>query len=532
VTLTFKINKIANWFLIIVFAGACYLPLIKTIVTPTAAISETEKRRLAKAPNLEPNRESIESFPGQFELYFKDHFGFRDLFVFLNSYVSVKWLGVSPLSSVILGKNGWLYWNKNRLSDDFRGANPMTSLELEQWKNSFEDKQEWMASKGIAYIAGIAPEKQTIYPEFLPDHLQKHRGITRLMQLETYLLKNSTFRLIDWKTPFLSERENHQIYYKTDTHWNFRGGLAAYQAMMTDISALFPGMVARSRSFFHERIIADHEGGDLAVIMGLQTIFREDQPIFQPRFLCGRRWKYDLPLAARGSYAMGCKTEKLKAVVFRDSYFNFILPFLSEHFGEIIYIWEQYNHEIASQLIQAIGPDIVIEEILERFLGYDVVDRNGLNQIQDELAASRFNRSRLVYARYDQKSGIPFTPVNDVMTVSNQSGLVFKSTGEDPQLMLPDCIPDSARSLFLKIRITSPSDTVLQIFYRTRGETRFIEAHSVKKAMEKGYNELVLQIPATDYAGPLRIDPGKTPGNYILHSMEIRGMDFNNQQHG
>ncbi|HSO67322.1 MAG TPA: hypothetical protein VLP30_05645, partial [Desulfatirhabdiaceae bacterium] len=153
-------------------------------------------------------------------------------------------------------------------------------------------------------------------------------------------------------------------------------------------------------------------------------------------------------------------------------------------------------------------------------------------QIQDELAPSRFNRSRLVHATYDQKSGIPFTPVNEVMMVSNQSGLVLKSTGEDPQLMLPDCIPDSARSLFLKIRITSPSDTALQIFYRTRGETRFSEAHSVKKAMEKGYNELYLQIPATDYAGPLRIDPGKTPGNYILHSIEVRGVDFNNQQKG
>ncbi|MFZ3044430.1 MAG: hypothetical protein WA151_00830 [Desulfatirhabdiaceae bacterium] len=528
----FKIKTIANLFLVLIFAGACYLPLVKTIVSPTAAISETEKRKLADVPDLEPNTESIKSFSDRFETYFKDHFGFRDQFVFLNSYVSVKWLGVSPLSSVILGKDGWLFWNKNYLSYDFRGAKPMTPVELEQWKNSFEDKQEWMASQGIAYIAGIAPEKQTIYPEFLPDHLQKHKGVSRLTQLENYLQQNSSIRLINWTTPLIAEKKKHQIYYKTDTHWNFRGGLAAYQAMMPYISVLFPGMMAKPGSFFQERIIVDHEGGDMAVSMGLQKVFREDQPIVQPRFLCGKRWEYDLPLAVRGSYAMGCRTEQLKAVVFRDSYFNFILPFLSEHFGEIIYIWDQYNHELASQLIKKIKPDMVIEEILERFLVYEVLDQEGLKTIEDALAPERFNRSQRTFAAFDQKHGFPFSPAQDLIVVSGNYDLMVKSTGDDPQLLLPDCIPVSARSLYIKIEITSPSHTEFQIFYRTGNELKYSETKSVSKTLKQGYNELYLQIPARDYHGPLRIDPGKTPGDYVLHSMEIRGVDFNYQQNG
>ncbi|GEM_PF-442731 len=519
------IKTIANLFLVLMFLCACYLPLVKTMVSPTAAISETEKRKLAAPPVFKMNREGINAFPGQFEAYFKDHFGFRELFIFLNSYVSVKWLGVSPMSAVILGKEDWFYWNKNRLAEDFRGANPMTPIEMEHWKAVIEDRQEWLAAQGIQHVLGITPEKQTIYPEYLPDHLQAHRGITRLTQLEKYLKEHSTVQLIDWKTPLLTEKKKQQIYYRTDTHWNFRGGFIAYQTLMDRLTGFFPDIVARPRSFFQERMIVDHDGGDLVFLMGLQHIFLEDQPIYKPQSLCSGRWKYNIELADRGSYAMGCKTQKRVAVVFRDSYFNFILPFLSEHFGKIIYIWDQYNHAMARQLIRDIQPDLVIEEILERFLIYDVKDAEGMKAIRNDLAPERFNRSKHTYVTFDRKSGFPIMPVNDLNMVSDNSGLILKSAGEDLQLLLPDCIPDSARSLFIKIQISSPTNTDLQFFYRTQNEKVFCEKKSVVKSLKQGLNEIYLYIPERDYVGPLRLDPGKQPGTYILHFMEIRGMD-------
>ncbi|MGD9973728.1 MAG: hypothetical protein AB7S77_11775 [Desulfatirhabdiaceae bacterium] len=519
-----RFKFVANICLIGMFAVACYLPLMKTIVTPSASISQTEKRKLAEAPRLELSRKSIQSFPFQFESYFKDHFGYRDLFIFLNSYISVKWLGVSPVSGAIIGKDGWFYWNKNRLSEDFRGANPMTPIEMEHWKTVIEDRQEWLAAQGIEYVLGITPEKQTIYPEYLPDHLQAQRGITRLTRLEKYLKENSDVQLIDWKTPLLAGKRDQQIYYRTDTHWNFRGGFIAYQALMDRLTGFFPDIVARPRSFFQERLIADHEGGDLVIMMGLQHVFLEDQPIYQPQFICSGRWKYDVALADRGSYAMGCKTQTRVAIVFRDSYFNFILPFLSEHFGKIIYIWDQYNHTMVKQLIRDIQPDLVIEEILERFLIYDAEDVEGLKAIRSDLAPERFNRANLTYAAFDRKSGFPVTPVNDLDVAPDNAGLILKSAGEDPQLLLPDCIPDSARSLFIKIQITSPTNTELQIFYRTPDAMLYSEKKSVIQSLKQGFNIIHLYIPERDYLGPLRLDPGKQPGTYVLHSMEIRGV--------
>ena len=517
-----RIQTFSHISMVILFLFACYLPLSKTLITPTQSISETEKRKLAPPPKLEMKLENLKSFPRQFENYYKDHFGFRSFLIFCNSYICHQWLGVSPVPSILIGKEGWLFWNRNRLNEDFRGVNPMTSWELEQWKNVLEDRAEWLAREGIPYLFFISPEKQTIYPEFLPDHLQQRKGMTRLTQLEDYLKQNSTIRLPDLKTPLRLEKEKHVVYYKTDTHWNFRGGLTAYQTLMEPISVWFPDITARPKSFFTERMSADHIGGDLALSMELQGVLREDRPVFQPEYLCAKRWAYETPLAPRGIYAMGCKTETRKAVVFRDSYFNFILPFLSEHFREVIYVWDQYNHELCKQLIRDVQPDVVIEEMLERFLVYEAQDQEGWKNIRLDLAQDRFERSErvLYYGKNPDLSGI--SPAQDLVEFRQPGQTVYRSTGVDPQLQLPDCIPETAGSLIFRIRITSPSETEIQVFYRTGGEPSYSEVKSVKTELRRGVNEVYLPVTGRDYSGAFRLDPGKTPGDYILHEIEIR----------
>ena len=63
-----------------------------------------------------------------------------------------------------------------------------------------------------------------------------------------------------------------------------------------------------------------------------------------------------------------CETSKLRAVVFRDSFFETIIPFIAEDFNQIIYIWKPYDHAIMKELIAQQKPQIVIEEMVERSL--------------------------------------------------------------------------------------------------------------------------------------------------------------------
>ena len=54
-----------------------------------------------------------------------------------------------------------------------------------------------------------------------------------------------------------------------------------------------------------------------------------------------------------------------RAVVFRDSFSSALIPFLSEHFSRVVYLWQD---EIDADVILEEEPDIVIQEIAGRYL--------------------------------------------------------------------------------------------------------------------------------------------------------------------
>ncbi len=64
----------------------------------------------------------------------------------------------------------------------------------------------------------------------------------------------------------------------------------------------------------------------------------------------------------------------------------------------------------------------------------------------------------------------------------------------------------------------------MQIFYRTGNQDRFTEALSFRKGIGKGENIVYFQLPADEIVGPVRLDPGKVPGDYIIHSLEFRAI--------
>jgi hypothetical protein len=91
-------------------------------------------------------------------------------------------------------------------------------------------------------------------------------------------------------------------------------------------------------------------------------------------------WKIPAELIRSTPLMTTCDTSKLRAVVFRDSFFETIIPFIAEDFGQIVYIWKQYDHAIMKDLIDHQKPQIVIEEMVERLLNL-VREQNGRNAI-------------------------------------------------------------------------------------------------------------------------------------------------------
>jgi alginate O-acetyltransferase complex protein AlgJ len=358
------------------FLFMIYLPLIMTDFSTNTEWSSAEKRRLADLPALDLKPGTLATFPSRFEAYFNDHFGYRSLFIRRYNRIMKKYFAKSPVPNVLIGKNNWLFFTFSNLIDDFVGADPFTQEELEIWRSNLEHKRDWLAKHGIRYLFVVAPNKQTIYSEYLPDYLQKERGQSRLQQLSAYLKTFSDVSILDLSAALTEGKKRHRVYYMTDTHWNDRGAYTAYRAIMDRVGQWFPTVSLKQIKIFEDKNILG-PGGDLAGMLDMADTLHEERPVLkmQPT-TCSPKIKQALSdfrkipaEQIRGApLVTTCDASKLRAVVFRDSFFTAVVPFIAEDFNRIDYVWKPYDHAIMIKLMAQQKPQIVIEELVERSL--------------------------------------------------------------------------------------------------------------------------------------------------------------------
>ena len=74
----------------------------------------------------------------------------------------------------------------------------------------------------------------------------------------------------------------------------------------------------------------------------------------------------------------------------------------------------------------------------------------------------------------------------------------------------------------MHVQIASLDQTIFQIFYSTSAVSEFDEAHSVRKPIQEGHNDVVVEFTEPDFKGRIRLDLGALPGDYILKLVEVR----------
>jgi hypothetical protein len=306
-------------------------------------------------------------FPRRFGLYFNDHFGFREPLVRLQALVKVKGLGGSVTPQVIVGKDGWLFLDPDHdpsLSQS-RSDKPFTGEQLARWQQALQVRHDWLAQRGIRYLFVIAPEKQSVYPEYLPDN-RRYLQTSRFDQLVAYVRKNSQLEILDLRPPLLEAKQSRRLYFKTDTHWDALGGLVAYQAIVKDLAKYFPEMkpVQESDCVTYTRVLST---GDLARIMGLNGWFAEEVEGIQlrnPGFVA--------QVEVNGPNWMLVSTHRdqnlPRLLAFCDSFSSAFATFLSQHFSRAVYRPQLYFDPGQVELER---PQIVMQEMVERYLSDD-----------------------------------------------------------------------------------------------------------------------------------------------------------------
>ena len=256
--------------------GVCFLlgislPIAGLFLSLDASFVLEENRTLSSFPELSWHGAQLAALPAKLDLYFNDNFGFRKRLIYWLNLTKVRALAVSPSPKVVLGRSGWLFYGDSDIPY-FRAVNPLSTAQLKNWQERLEERQAWLAQRGIPYLIVFAPLKSTVYPEFMPQSYNRIATVSRLDQLLAHLKAHSDLTVVDLRQAILDEKLGHQVYYRTDTHWNNRGAYVGYQQIIKSLNRSFPELEAIPPSAFEE---ADYSepGRDLALILGMQPYF-------------------------------------------------------------------------------------------------------------------------------------------------------------------------------------------------------------------------------------------------------------------
>ena len=341
-------------------------PFIVMVVYPNQNLSEN--RRLAEKPLL--TTKDMLSYPEAYNKYFKENFGFRKWLTTLNSYWRLKIFNSSSApESVIIGKNSWLYSTDPDISGDFRNRIAYTKEELNIIQKHIEELHHFYAKNNIPFYLFIVPSKYNIYPEYLPNRITINIRNTKLDQLISHMNKYSEVKIITAHEELIKAKINAPVFYEHDTHWNLQGGFIGYQKLMKTIVAKFPHLQILHENEFNRNYTSVHNA-DLSRMLSLEDVLLNDEWGFQKKFNSltrpGQKTVFQTISPIQPTLFIDHPQPNLpKAVIYRDSFFNLMIPFMGEHFSRSVLIWS-YDHSV--EVIEKEKPDVIIMEIIENRL--------------------------------------------------------------------------------------------------------------------------------------------------------------------
>jgi hypothetical protein len=353
------------------FLLVLWLPLVMSGVQGERRVSDTENRFLAALPELGSDPSTWSKYPAKLERYYDDHIGLRTAMIRGYASLTIGLFGKSPTDTLVVGKQGWLYFGDPNAIAQYRGVAPLSEAQLARWRQVLIERRDWLASRGIAFLFVLVPDKHLMYPEYMPDRLPRVSEIHPLDQLARYLHETTDLEVLDLRAPLEAAKREARTYHRTDSHWNDYGAYVGYAAIVDRLGLILPSM-SEAQPIPAARGAHVTTGMGLASIVGLASAYREERIDMSPngaraQVAAEHRARYDERVRRMVPIALGVDDGRLpRAVMFRDSFANALVPYLAENFERIYFVWDR---DVDPRVVEREQPDVVIQQVVGRFLG-------------------------------------------------------------------------------------------------------------------------------------------------------------------
>jgi hypothetical protein len=433
-----------------------------------------------KPPRLYPQVLLDNEYYLSFDQYFNDSFSIRGPLIYAKNWLDYHIFHTSDSREVHVGSNKWLYGRKS--IKDFRKEACNDNAYVEQLTLELHALEKIIEASGRRFLFTIAPNKSTIYPEFVgfvPKGKQCNSSLYDLFLDKITAHPLNSFIMLDGT---LREGKKNQalLYDKDDTRWNSLGAMIAAKPIL---KKMFDGQ--------GEELVPDYKPIDIITtgdltgkLMGLSV---DSEEISIKHFRSFER--PGLP----------------SAVVYGDAFMSNLIPYMVGMFSTLDIVWTDRipsrQHQENLKLYDVILIERAESEIKTIHLELDKI----FSELETEDLA--LDRQWIDLMEVE--------PVSHISLEARKNGLKIKSVGAE-SLFEFISVSGSNDRIFrvLKLSIESPRPDVMKI------EVMTDQPYVVYKPLKTGLTYVYLPLPFQKSIS-LRINPGKNVGLFGLLSGEI-----------
>lgn len=388
-------NKKAMIHIIIIacFIAVLLLPVLYVNRTQ-GLILENENRYAVNFPRLfdEEGNLITDNLQESLTNWFNDNFGFRDELIKLRANILVKLFHISSNYQVEIGRDGWYFYTQDNNIGLAKGDYPLSEKEVEDIVFNQQEISNRLKEQGIDYVLLMTPSKVSVYPENIKSG-NYVVGDTAIDIISTAIRNNSDVKVYSLKPTLLEAKQEQQVYFKTDTHWNEVGAYISYCNIVDYLRKQSLLSTECARVEFTE---GEHVGefgkmmGD-AALLGTEKTLRS--VIISPK--ATQVFEGDIYedlikyVSERNIYGFSVFENKSveegkTALLVANSMFASwnMTQLLAENFSTFVFVW---SYNITQELIDIVSPDMVLVNYGERYDNYmDTINYEfGLKMLQN-----------------------------------------------------------------------------------------------------------------------------------------------------
>ena len=457
------------------------------------------------------------AFRSELELFVDDHFGYRDDFVGLHNHMNY-WAGIGN-RDVIVGRRGWFYLNIDSDSLEVSDRN------LIKWSMIHRLKELWLKERGVEYWFLLAPNKQTVYPEYLPWRYRLSDNVSVSERLTNFVLNNKFSGVVLAEEILNKGKSKWELYSRLGTHWNACGAGIVSRQLMEKMG------IERDRGLLG--IVADDtvlwkEGGDvdLVTMMNLENVFKQLDPVlsfdFEYREEYLNTWEgIDLTRTT----CEKALTDK-NVILFGDSFTNSMRPFVCRSFKRthVFYnVFPDFNEMAFYYKGLGESVNVVVEECVERSFSrlYSlpiIKEADGRDLMQ------RILDSCVSLGEITRESIFDNNDAQLRFEVKNNG--FYQNRVQDPFFILPK--KGNLKSLYylLEIDVTVEEACVFELFFKKNQYDNYAPEDKFKYDLAVGRNQFYEILSHEELQSKVRIDPGEVGLNFKIHRISVSGVNL------